>query len=56
MEITALVSFGALLVAWIVAPSSSTVAGRIAPSALHSRHPVNNRRRRPARGSINAID
>jgi hypothetical protein len=36
MEITALVSFGALLVAWIVAPSSSTVAGRIAPSVLQA--------------------
>lgn len=29
MEITALVSFGALLVAWIVAPSSSTVASKL---------------------------
>ncbi|CAN5181808.1 hypothetical protein BH23CHL9_BH23CHL9_01250 [soil metagenome] len=36
MEITALVSFGALLVAWIVAPSSSTVAARIAPSVLQA--------------------
>jgi len=36
MEITALVSFGALLVAWIVAPSSSTVTGRIAPAVLQA--------------------